>query len=811
MTTSTVTNKIIDTANFKHLAIAEDDVDSIQFTIPKTYDGNDLSAGTVYSLWTIPGGSGDMTELTTTVSGDNILSVWPLSGAVVSKKGMVEFQLVILVGTTIVWKSFTAHFYVDRKLNPTDLDFTADVLTAHLTSVIAARDRAETAADTAEGVLEDTGFVAVAEDLALGASSNIKIVAANKTNIDLVAAAKSDIDALAPRASDMQTLAPQAASIGTLAPVASAIAALDAIKAAISALDLIKTDITGVNGAKTDVSAVAAKLTELQAVYAKLAAIEALYAKTTEIDALYAEIDQIGAKATVELVDTNRLYSDSQYLALKAQADAQALEIQASRAELYNGYKILQFGSTDIIGKGTKADYSAIDVSANVVDGSLELEQKGLTIRNIVNGASIANLGTVTFSTILNDKYYDTLNNAILTGTGSDMTATNNSGATANMGIYHLNAHGLASITDTTILAKLLPYVDGTKNVGKMGMRVVGKQQFNKDNTALQIQPLYPPSSAVAILSASNVLTILHPCLPSTVYTISKQSGNRLRVATVGSYPVVNTPILNQVNNNVAGVQSATITTHANARYLVIMLNDGADTSGLYTSILAGIQIEYGSSATTLEPYQEQLTFLPAVGNSLPNGVADSIKTVADGWEHSKRVSTPASVGSGVAVNTTNYPTAKNTGQWVNELTAGGTEIGVVGTDSTTGAGMLRFELATPITTHYDLPHLTSGKTIHRFAGEEKIALYGTGLTFSENVLTVLSAIKFVSGEMTDITDDATITDDTVTFSGVSATDVVYVKVEHDVDRPLGILEHTPTVSNTASRLAALEAAVFGG
>jgi len=70
-----------------------------------------------------------------------------------------------------------------------------------------------------------------------------------------------------------------------------------------------------------------------------------------------------------------------------------------------------------------------------------------------------------------------------------------------------------------------------------------------------------------------------------------------------------------------------------------------------------------------------------------------------------KRVSTPISVLSGVAVNVTNYPTAKTGGKFAVELTAGGTQIGIIGTDSTSGAGTLRFELATPVTTNL----LTSG------------------------------------------------------------------------------------------------------
>ena len=85
--------------------------------------------------------------------------------------------------------------------------------------------------------------------------------------------------------------------------------------------------------------------------------------------------------------------------------------------------------------------------------------------------------------------------------------------------------------------------------------------------------------------------------------------------------------------------------------------------------------------------------------------VQDTLTMVNGEYIYTKKVSTPASVASGVEVNVTNYPTAKTGGKFAVELTAGGTQIGVIGTDSTSGAGTLRFELATPVTTNL----LTSG------------------------------------------------------------------------------------------------------
>jgi len=85
--------------------------------------------------------------------------------------------------------------------------------------------------------------------------------------------------------------------------------------------------------------------------------------------------------------------------------------------------------------------------------------------------------------------------------------------------------------------------------------------------------------------------------------------------------------------------------------------------------------------------------------------VSDTVSVVNGEHMLTKKISTPVSVASGVAVNVTNYPTAKTGGKFAVELTAGGTQIGIIGTDSTSGAGTLRFELATPLTINL----LTSG------------------------------------------------------------------------------------------------------
>lgn len=308
MITATISNKVIDNSNFKNLAVAEDNIDTIRFSLAKTYEGTDLSTGTVYTLWTIPGGDGDMTELSTSTDDTNIYADWELKDGVVSRKGQVEFQLVILIGESTVYKTKATKLFVDKKLNPSTLEFTADVLTAHLASVIAARDRAETAASEAEAVLADTDFQSVAADLALGASSTIKIVSTDIADVSTVAEKIADVSIVADGIGDIDRVEDIAADVSAVALIASDVSAVALIDDKVSAVADDATDIGTVAtdlalGASSNIKKVAAIDSDVSAVAAVDTEVAALGARTTEIDALYAEIDQIGAKATVESVE----------------------------------------------------------------------------------------------------------------------------------------------------------------------------------------------------------------------------------------------------------------------------------------------------------------------------------------------------------------------------------------------------------------------------------------------------------------------------------------------------------------------------
>jgi hypothetical protein len=675
--------------------------------------------------------------------------------------------------------------------------------------------------------------------------------------------------------------------------------------------------------------------------------------KANVVDGLDSEVVDVPLSANQGRVldgkiDTNRLYSDQQYIQLKEKADALQVALTSAKAELYTDDPILQYAPVEVLGKGYDSLDAPVDVSANVVDGSMEMEQKGLTITNLVengnftdgltgwsmNGASLSLLNnilsitgtgvefgdpfayhTINKTKLSTSKYYIKFKARVTNSDCSSITLRVYNGISAlvlktvnspvinqwyvidgfidlstfgigyylrvdlrhsygayldigkvmevdgNYGVstYNLTALGLDHITDTNILQNLLPYVDGTKSVPKFGMRVVWKNLFDGESIYRNNQVnWYYDNGVKTIYSGRYSYTI--KLIEGKTYTITKPE---YRVYNRNVITALSTPDAEngtELYNNATSLV-AVFTVPSGKPYINFWftLTESEYEEFEIIENLINTMLNYGSTALPYVPYQEQLTFLPAIGNRVPNGTADSIKTVADGWEHTKRVkSFTITEDDVINFNNTAYSgidlvyikrpidmVPVNSGYTATSLYISGYSPKMQGTSSsyveTTYYGdsyfgslditirktpdvytdladaksklagtVIYYELATPITTHYDLPLPTAleGGTIQRFAGEEKIALYGTGVTFDNNVLSVISAVKFVAGEMTDITNDATITGGTVTFSGVSATDVVYIKVENDVDMPLGVLEHTPPVSNTASRLVSLEARV---
>lgn len=547
----------------------------------------------------------------------------------------------------------------------------------------------------------------------------------------------------------------------------------------------------------------------------------------------------------------------SELTILKDRITAQNNRINTLLAEVYTDDPILSYASTVANGVGYVSG-SAVDISATVQDGGFNaLGIKGETLTNLVAGAGIIATGTVTFASILNHIYFDTLHGTKVTGTGSDITLTNDSGVTADMAVYNITSLGIPTVADA-ILVSRLPYIVGTESVGEQVLQVRGKNLFDKDSHKF-VRGNYT-SGGLNTMTTGTASSGLIMVSPSTAYRYTK----------TGWYG--SDPYYVQYDNNKVYISTSygsSFTTGTTTRYIRIQFNT---TPGIVISpsdllsLASVVMLNLGSTALPYEAYKEQLAYLPPTLRRVPNGTQDEMRQATVGWEHEKNVqeyvlqaSDVNSIDTSQNVNTDIVacvslsavlsPPSLST-IWGNALSS---SISVVGWPQMAGQSYIEFDnlasiekcfttpsrlafvvakgtyasladaradlagtviyyqLATPVTTQYEnIPHLPcyDGGSTTRFAGTKKVVLYGTGITFTKNVLSVTQATKFYGGVETDITSDAVISGTGVTFAGAEATAVVLIKVAYDVDEPIGELSSVPTVENTKSRLADLESRV---
>ena len=141
----------------------------------------------------------------------------------------------------------------------------------------------------------------------------------------------------------------------------------------------------------------------------------------------------------------------------------------------------------------------------------------------------------------------------------------------------------------------------------------------NSDNTQSQTYPIYLGvenlfDKSTMVLSSANIntgtnkiaslsssTTIYIPCKPSTTYTISKILTSRFVWGTTQSQPAVDVSVedIGQDNN----LTQKTITTNANAKYIVVWLYTTTYDTTPLQDVLDSIQIEVGSKKNSYTPY----------------------------------------------------------------------------------------------------------------------------------------------------------------------------------------------------------------
>ena len=188
-----------------------------------------------------------------------------------------------------------------------------------------------------------------------------------------------------------------------------------------------------------------------------------------------------------------------------------------------------------------------------------------------------------------------------------------------NWMIFDLTAMGL----DTLSLAEVqqwfsncypLPYYDYT--IGKLlpfkgeSLKTTGKNLFDKSNASMQSNGYIDYVNGVYGTS-DNTISVVVPCLPNTVYTISKISSARFRVGYSEVYPASLTPIYGAVVGETG--TNLSITTGNGAKYLVATVYSSSIDTVSSQTIIDSVQVELGSSASSYEPYTSSTINLPTL------------------------------------------------------------------------------------------------------------------------------------------------------------------------------------------------------
>ena len=100
------------------------------------------------------------------------------------------------------------------------------------------------------------------------------------------------------------------------------------------------------------------------------------------------------------------------------------------------------------------------------------------------------------------------------------------------------------------------------------------------------------------IQTTSNVYGCIGKVKPNTTYTLKRYGGNRFNVVTTKDYPKNRTPIVSRIIGSTQETE-ITFTTGENDNYIFCYYSN--------ESANVNVQLEVGNTATTYEPYQEQV------------------------------------------------------------------------------------------------------------------------------------------------------------------------------------------------------------
>ena len=123
-----------------------------------------------------------------------------------------------------------------------------------------------------------------------------------------------------------------------------------------------------------------------------------------------------------------------------------------------------------------------------------------------------------------------------------------------------------------------------------------GKNLFDKNNASSIIDGYI----ASSIVLSTNIKTVFTKCKPNTLYTVSKNAGQRFTVGYTTEFPADGVEVFGRITDNTGN--SISVTTGQNAVYIVAYVYNPTYDSGTASDMIASVQIEEGG-ATNYEAY----------------------------------------------------------------------------------------------------------------------------------------------------------------------------------------------------------------
>lgn len=223
-----------------------------------------------------------------------------------------------------------------------------------------------------------------------------------------------------------------------------------------------------------------------------------------------------------------------------------------------------------------------------------------------------------------------------------------------------------------------------------------GKNKFDKDDSNSIIEA-YFSGSTPTIRVNGNAKTIFVKCKTSTTYTVSKTIGTRFIVGYTKELPIANAAVYGIISDS---SQSAiTITTGADAEYLVAFVYNVTSDTITAEAMIASLQVEEGSTATSYEPYSNICPISGwdevnvTVANDVDNPTISNVYTFdLDGTRYGGTLDVVSGVLTVTNANIVSYNREIINEPWISSM-----DVYSAGTTPTTGAQVV-YPLATPQT-----------------------------------------------------------------------------------------------------------------